>query len=600
MPATIRQLLNRLANRERLLGFIWAAARVVTVCLLLLIVCCGLDWLLDRWGATPFVVRVLMFVTQAGVAVAGLGLIALPLLRRWSDDALALWIEERVPTLGHRLISAVQFNRPGAKTMGMSADLIAATTRQAEQQAASVDLATVCDSGRLKQALFLLTPALILTVGLYLSMPSLAGILLSRQLLGDEEIPRRVNLKSITRPVWATGEEGIIRLESSGLYDGEEPNGIVRITPDVGRPFTLPLTREGTEFIAKVPPSEGKFTFEAWLADGRLRNPGAVRYAARPIVQVLRAWVQIPTTLIKKADGSPFEEEQRGGDVQYRLDGSQLRIAITSQVPLQSALVSFGGEKASVASFTLSADGLGGEGLFPIRDSWTGYTVRLVSRDDLEGIDPPRRTVRRIPLDPPEVTLLAETFFKKGDRGTADDWEVEGIPVLEGERFRTDYRAGHRYGLSHARMRFRVIPLGTDDDGSKIDADRFSVLPLGPGRGAGATASMELRREFGTLSVNDLNAPPETEARGTYDFNVGSLPDGKGGTMRLKRGDRIQFYVEVFSKAAPDGPPGRSVIREKEIVDEKGYFTWLERKDDLKERARSLEESARTARPGGQ
>ena len=34
------------------------------------------------------------------------------------------------------------------------------------------------------------------------------------------------------------------------------------------------------------------------------------------------------------------------------------------------------------------------------------------------------------------MVLLPETFYKKGDRGTAEDWEVEGIPVLEGERFR--------------------------------------------------------------------------------------------------------------------------------------------------------------------
>ena len=75
---------------------------------------------------------------------------------------------------------------------------------------------------------------------------------------------------------------------------------------------------------------------------------------------------------------------------------------------------------------------------------------------------------------------------------------------------------------------------------------------------------------------------------------------GAGGAIyEMKEGDRIQFYVEVFSRAAPDGPPGRSAVREKEVVDEKGYFTWLERKDDLKERTRALEEAARTTRPGG-
>ncbi|MGL4552086.1 MAG: hypothetical protein ACRC33_12975, partial [Gemmataceae bacterium] len=279
--------------------------------------------------------------------------------------------------------------------------------------------------------------------------------------------------------------------------------------------------------------------------------------------------------------------------VQYRLDGSRLRVAVTSQVPIETAVVTPGGALA------VAADGLSAGGSFPVAEGWAGYAVRLTSRDGLEGADPPRRTVRRVPLEPPDVTLLAETVFKKGDRGTADDWEVEGIPVLEGERFRTEYRATHRYGVSHARMRFRVIPLGEDDDGGKIDAERFGILPLGPGRAPGSAVTPELRREFEAPAGDDPDAPPGAEGRGAYDFNVGSLPDGKGGTVRLKRGDRVQFYVEAFSRAAPDGPPGRSVLREKEVVDEKGYFTWLERKDDLKERARSLEEAARGARPGG-
>src|SRR4051794_20298276 len=100
MSAIVRQLLGRLRGRERFLGFAWALARALSVCVLLLIACCGLDWLLDRWGATPFAVRVLMLGVQIVAAAAGLVLIALPLIKRWTDDALALWIEDRTPSLG--------------------------------------------------------------------------------------------------------------------------------------------------------------------------------------------------------------------------------------------------------------------------------------------------------------------------------------------------------------------------------------------------------------------------------------------------------------------------------------------------------------------
>ncbi len=600
MPAIVRNLLSRLRGRERFLGFAWAVARAVAVCVLLLIACCGLDWLIDRWGATPFAVRVLMLGVQILVALAGLVLIALPLVKRWTDDALALWIEDKVPTLGHRLISAVQFNREGAKTAGMSKELMAATTAQAEKQAGNVDLSQVCDPSRMTWAILLLAPVVLLAGGLCGGMPTLSRILLSRQMLGDDEIPRRVHITSVTRKVWPAGEEGWIRFLASGLYPDEEPTGSVRITPDVGPSFTLALKRDGEEFVAKVPPGDGSFTFRAWLADGRLRQPDEVRYAPRPVVQTVRAWVQMPPTIAKRKDGSPYEEEQRGGDVQMRIEGSVVRVAITSQVPLAAGYIGYqGGPPGRGAKLSINSDGMGAECSFVPPEDVTGYEVRLTSRDDLESIDPPKRTIRRIPLEPPEVGLLAETFYKKGDRGTADDWEVEGIPILEDSRFRTDYRASHRYGLSHARMRFRVIPLGeTEEESGKIDLTAFNYLPLGPGRNPTGEVSPELRLEFSTVSSDDPNTPPDTEGRGEYNFNVGSLPDGKGGTMRLKKGDRIQFYIEVFSKAAPDGPPGRSGVREKEVVDEKAYFAWLERKDDLKERARALEEAARTSRPG--
>jgi hypothetical protein len=223
--------------------------------------------------------------------------------------------------------------------------------------------------------------------------------------------------------------------------------------------------------------------------------------------------------------------------------------------------------------------------------------LHLVSQDNLASTDIARRGLRRVQLELPEVTLLPETFYKQGDRGTAEDWEVEGIPVLVGERFRTEYRASHRYGVSHARMMYRILPVGGDEgDASRIDESKFTPLPLGGGRNPKGELPDALRREFSLLPSEEPNQPAGLEARGQYDFAIATLPNGRGG-VGLRPGDRIQFFIEVFSKAAPGGPAGRSILREKEVVDAKGYFTWLERKDDLKERARSLEEAARATRP---
>lgn len=598
MPAIIRGLLNRLRGRERLLGLAWAAARAVAVVALLFIAACMLDWTLDRWGDTPFAARVALLAVQVVVWALALVFIALPLVRRWTDDRLALWIEEKVPALGHRLISAVQLNRAGAKTAGMSPALIEATTRQAEEQAARVDLREVCDGARLKWAALLLGPVAAVALALFALAPVTAAALAARQFLADVEVPRRVQLASTNRPVWAVGEEGTLRFEVSGLHDGEEPTGTVRIIPDGGSAFAVPLVREsGNVFAAKVPPGEAAFAYRAWLVDGRLRDPGEVRYAPRPVVQSLRAWVQLPLSLARKADGNAYEEEQRGGDIVYRIDGTRARLEVISQVPIRSGTVYHKGDV--LARLKVQENGQTAEATFDLTAPAAEYSVALISEDDLESTDVPRRSIRRVPLELPEVALLPETFYKQGDRGTAEDWEVEGIPVLEGERFKLTYRSGHRYGLSHAQLRYRVIPLAKDEGSGDVDAGDFRPLPLGPGRNPPKVISPEARREFALLPAAGPDALPDTEAAGEYNFEISGIPDGKGGRLRLKKGDRIQFYVEVYSKADPDGKPGRSAIREKEVVDEKGYFTWLERKDDLKERTRALEESARTTRPGG-
>jgi hypothetical protein len=89
-----------------------------------------------------------------------------------------------------------------------------------------------------------------------------------------------------------------------------------------------------------------------------------------------------------------------------------------------------------------------------------------------------------------------------------------------------------------------------------------------------------------------------TEGGGGYDFKTTGIPDGKGGLLALRKGDRIQFYVEVFGRADPDGTPGRSVVREKEVVELKEYLAWLEKKEDLKERTRQLEEAQRGTKAG--
>ena len=72
------------------------------------------------------------------------------------------------------------------------------------------------------------------------------------------------------------------------------------------------------------------------------------------------------------------------------------------------------------------------------------------------------------------VALVPETFWREGDVGSPEDREVEGIPILFGERCRLEYKGVDRYGISHARIRFRVVPKAKEgEDAVTLDPEQF-------------------------------------------------------------------------------------------------------------------------------
>jgi hypothetical protein len=613
VPASIIRLLNRLRWRDRSQALALALACAIGLLLASAVVAGLLDWLVDRWVDPPWFVWHIQAALLIGAVGIGLALVVVALLRRHSDDDLALWIEQKTPSLGQRLIAAVQLNRRGAKTRGMSSDLIAAVTRQAERDSQGVNLTDVCDNSRLKKAACVAIPALAIVAFLFLIAPDTCAALASRLMGNNVAIPRSVSLEPEGRDVWVAGEEGTLRVLASQAA-GEKSSGYALITPEIGPSFRVRLTYEsdgndGVIYSGKVPPSDVPFTFRAWLADGRLRHPAAIRYAPRPVATSIQSWVVLPKKVLgTRQNGTPYEESMKGGDLFYRLDDSEGRIVVTAQTELAKAWIEITNKDEGIVPrverLTLT-NGTTATGTFALQPGDSSYEVHLTDTNGFECIDVPRRAIRKLPLEPPEVALLAETKWKKGDKGSPEDHEVEGIPILRtenpkvGRRFALEYRCEARYGLSHARIRFRVIPAGKDLDANagKIDRDDFLVLPIGPPRDKSQKVTKEALREFSTQPPRDSSIP-DTEGGGQYDFSIDGIPDGKGGYVQMKEGDRIQFYVEVFGKADPSGRPGRSVIREKEVVGLNALLIWLEKKDDLKERTRFLEEQQRNVKPG--
>ena len=150
VPRSILQQLSKLRRREVLLRLVWGTARCLAVVAIALLAACLIDYVIDREQDTPWVLRLGLFFLQAVlvVGVAALFLIKPLLGGKLSDSELALQVEDKHPELQHRLISAVQLNQQGAETEGMSPELIAKVTREADKQAARIPFAQVADSGR--------------------------------------------------------------------------------------------------------------------------------------------------------------------------------------------------------------------------------------------------------------------------------------------------------------------------------------------------------------------------------------------------------------------------------------------------------------------
>src|SRR5438445_11578466 len=279
VPRTILKKLAQLRRRERLLGVFWGTVRGMAVVCVVLGLACLIDWLIDRRQDTPLAVRWTMLLVQSVLwGILSIGFLCRPLLRKMTDSHLSLYVEHRVPALGQRLISAVQLNRRGARVEGMSPDLIAAVTQEAEAQTAGIDLRRLVDHRRLRWSAVTAAPVALAIGAALLCWPATVEALLARQFLADRDIPRSVRLQSINRElVWPAGEEVELRFHATGPSLSGQMQGQVRIDPEGQASERYPLVLEeisstgAATYVVRVPSAITDFGYLPWLAHGRMR-----------------------------------------------------------------------------------------------------------------------------------------------------------------------------------------------------------------------------------------------------------------------------------------------------------------------------------------
>lgn len=606
MDDLIRQL-KLWQAREWLLRLVWGLARVVAVVMLGLLVSCTIDWTIDRYRDTPFLLRFALttaqFILFGFVSYFFLIKLGVPSL-----DDLAGRAEEHVHEFDHRLVTALQLNRPTAKTDGMSRELIRAVTTEAEALAARHHLSKYAEHWRAKYATAVLAPITIIAAALFYFHGPLVRALLARQCLLPVEIPRFVALEPDTPELWPSGDEVVVRFKATGQYSPDAV-GSIRVKPEGQPSEDYPLrflSHSGDDsalFTATVPPSSSPFSFRGWLQDGRSRHSGHVRFEARPVVERIEAHVILPDYVGKTPEGKSYARFMQQGEVVAMAD-SQVHISIASSKPLATAhIVVFGRDAESkevdvkripmkIQSETTA------EATFTLPPRPTAYRIEVTDRNGFANANPPRRGITLAPDDPPRVQLLAEVLKDPKDAGPLDDYDVTGMPLVLGGQVQIGYSARSPLGIQKARIVYRVnegewtyLPLKiTVADPQKLG--RF-VPDLGVFENSGPFGAVE----FYPIPSKDIEVEPAgLEAGGRYNFQTAALnkigADGK--LKKLDLGDRVEFYVEAFDRNPAEGRPGgRSESRIKSVVSQAQLDDWNRQRVQTAERLRTIEERQR-------
>lgn len=607
----------------------WGLAQWTVLVLLGLTAACFTDWLIDRYIETPLGFRILLTGGQTIVYTFAAYLLIFR-LRVPSLDLLAARAEEAFPEFGHRLVTALQLNRPTAKTDGMSPTLIAAVTKEAEALSGRHDFSRLTDRTSLEWALGVLIPVLVIAAAFAVFRPGLVSSLVARQLLLDVPIPRSVMITHATRELWPSGDEVELRFHIRGPVD-EDDTGTANVYPSNQPSEQFPLKFAGRTdageaiFTATLPPSSTPFTVVGRVKDGRTHEKLRVDFAPRPVVNEVLAWVRLPA-YVDPEGVRRYERLQPAGEV-FALPDSSVRVAGLVSKPVTRAEVvlltrtDLGEEREHQRlPMQISPDGKIVETVFEVPPRPSAYRIEVFDENNFSALNPPRRGVTLAPDEPPRVELLEEVLKDPREPGVLDDFEVNGMPLALGGQVQVAYRARSPLGLRRAYIVYRVnngpwtpLPLAS------TVADREKLGNFIPELGVFENSGVFGQVEFYLLPPADPeNDPPGLEAGGRYNFQTSALKkrDVEGKEAELEIGDRVEYMVVVYDRnpaaAEPPAPPdavdasgqpltvkpgvrspGRSESRIKSVVTAAQLHSWLEQRDQSRERLRQIEERQR-------
>ncbi|MCU0705375.1 MAG: hypothetical protein MUF18_15490 [Fimbriiglobus sp.] len=591
MTPILRQLKSWQA-REWLYSASVAVAAVALVALFGVALACTVDnlWDLNSWDGTPFWARLLMTVGQLALYL-GAVVFAVRSVKAPSLVSLASRAEAEFTEYDHRLVTTLQLNREGARTAGMSKELISAVTDEALGLTARRKLASLADPKRLLWAGGMLLPVALAALAALLLSPQTSTALLLRQLLLPVDIPRNVAVENASEGPFPAGDPIQVRVRVTGPADDRTP-GEVRVTPEGGeRAFKLvdlsdgvrlfhtvdgtaryPLryagpTEDGTAsyFVADLPPATEPFRFDAKVGDGRTKAAAELRYEPRPVVTKVDAWILAPAYV--DPDGQRrFTTAAKQGEIVCHPDCAVKVQAEVSKTVKRAEVVLSGRAADQRVRMTLDPTRTTATATFAIPPGVNGYRVEVTDDYNFANLSPPRRGISVLPDRPPTVVLNDELLMPGWETGPPDDYEVRGMPLVLGGQIQISYQARSSLGIARAAVIYRV------NDGpwtlfslKPVSVDAEKVGRFRPELGVFETYDETKNNELYLVPASDPEAEPGgLVAGGRYNFLTAALvKTAKDGTAsKLAVGDRVEFRIAAYDRKHEVMERGRAVAGE--------------------------------------
>ncbi len=424
-------------------------AMAVGIFILLLAAVMTLDWWLDA----PLWARGLMLACVVGITtLVAWRFVLLPIIRQPDDDEVALQIEKARPEFRSRLISSVQFPRPGVIGPGAAVSLARMTIAETEELARPIDFTEIIPTKELQKVATWSVAVLALGIFAFIYGGDLTRDLLKRAFLGSTPVPRHTRVFVLSQET-RIGRGDAIRIEAAAR--GVVPKSGRLLIKSSGRrtqEFVLEKDKSGN-FTRTLENVQQSFDFTVRLNDGVSRSHH-VEVVPRPSVAAVECEQIFPPYTGLPATKRPL------GDLNL-LAGSRLKVKATATRNLTQAVIRLAGMSNDIpaqldprnplelrAEFTIPPKGL------------TGFSIDMLDTTGMESRD---SAVYRIDVVPDRVPKVRISYPDRREELVTRQ-AVQPIGFEAGDDFRiSSVRLRYRVGDSEeAEIRSIDLDLGTN------------------------------------------------------------------------------------------------------------------------------------------